>query len=118
MISEGMNGKLPSENSYWKWISREEKENDEMRITNSRDRSRLTEKDVLFFKNYPKWNKRSVSLEKGPFCYVMFGVYPFFLNETLDKLHSNQLRRCNTASREKHVTIFSTPWNHSVLSGR
>ena len=41
MIFGGMNGKLPSKNSFWKWISCAEGENDEMGIPNSGDRSRL-----------------------------------------------------------------------------
>ena len=41
MIFGRMNGKLPSRNSFWKWISCAEGENDEMGIPNSRDRSRL-----------------------------------------------------------------------------
>ena len=38
-ISGEMNGKLPSKNSFWKWISCTEGENDEMAIANSRERS-------------------------------------------------------------------------------
>ena len=41
MIFGGMNGKLPSKNSFWKRIFCAEGENDEMGIPNSRDRSRL-----------------------------------------------------------------------------
>ena len=37
----GMNGKLPWKNSFWKWISCTERENDEMGIPNTRERSQL-----------------------------------------------------------------------------
>ena len=41
MIFGWMNGKLPSKNSFWKWISCAEGENDEMGIPIPRDRSWL-----------------------------------------------------------------------------
>ena len=44
MTFGGMNDKLPSKNSFWKWILCAEGENDEMGIPNSRDGSRLNDK--------------------------------------------------------------------------
>ena len=47
--------------------------------------------------------------EKFPFCYVMFGGCLYFLNVTLDKVCSNQLRSCNPTNREKYITLFFNP---------
>ena len=57
MIFGGMNGKLASENFLWKWISRTEEENDEMGISNSRERSRLKKvvKQVTLPPNLSNW---------------------------------------------------------------
>ena len=38
MIFEGMNGKLASQNFFWKWTSLAEGENDEISLPNSRDK--------------------------------------------------------------------------------
>ena len=43
MIFGGINGKLPSKSSFWKWISCADGENDEIGIPNSRNRSRLND---------------------------------------------------------------------------
>ena len=47
MIFGGMNGKLPSKNSFWKWILCAEAENDEKGIPNSRDKIAIELTSVL-----------------------------------------------------------------------
>ena len=43
-----MNGKLASENFFWKWISLTEGENDKMGIPNSRDKIEIERQERCF----------------------------------------------------------------------
>ena len=52
MIFGGMNGKLPSKISFWKWISCAEGENEKMGIPNYRERSQLNKS---FCKQWNYW---------------------------------------------------------------
>ena len=47
MIFGGMNGKLPSKNSFWKLISCAEGGNNKMGVPNYRERSRLNKSGKL-----------------------------------------------------------------------
>ena len=47
MMFGGMNGKLPSKNPFWKWISCAEGGNNKMSIPNYRERSRLNKSGKL-----------------------------------------------------------------------
>ena len=51
--------------------------------------------------------KGPFSLEKCPFCYVIIGGHPYFLNKTLDKVYNNQLRSCNPTNRKQYIALFS-----------
>ena len=62
---------------------------------------KCNEISVFFFKITKNKIKCPFFLEKSPFCYVMFGGCPYFLNKTLDKVDSNKLRSCNPTNRKK-----------------
>ena len=56
---------------------------------------KYNENAIFFFKITQNEVKAPFFLEKSPFRCVTFGGFPYFLNETLDKVYSNQLRSCN-----------------------
>ena len=58
---------------------------------------------VFFFKIFQNKVKGPFCLESAFFCYVTFGGYHFFLNKTLDKVYSKQLRDYNLINRKKYI---------------
>ena len=60
---------------------------------------KCNENVVLFSKTTQNKVKGLIFLEKYPFCYVMFGVCPYFLNKALDQVYSNKSRNCNPKNR-------------------
>ena len=54
---------------------------------------RCHENVVSFFKTTQ--NKLPLFPSKCPFCYALFSDCPYFLNQILDQLYSNKLRKCN-----------------------
>ena len=96
MIFGGMHGKLLSKNSFWKWISCGEGENDEMSIPNYRDRLRLnkagffegsffwlrsicppfhtsrrTNITIQLLNNLSSWNLQIESKKNADICYML-----------------------------------------------
>ena len=45
-------------------------------------------------------------LGKCPFCYVMVGDCPYFLNKALDQVYSNKLSSCNPTIRIIIIYIY------------
>ena len=61
------------------------------------------------FSQLPKINQKSLFIEKCPFCYDIFEGCPYFLNKTLDKVYSAQLRSCNPTNKQTKNTNHSSP---------
>ena len=70
---------------------------------------KCNENAVLFFKITQDKVNGLFFLEKCPFCNIVFGGCPYFLNKVLDKVCGNQYRSCNPTNRTKYITLFSTP---------
>ena len=70
---------------------------------------KCNENAALYFEIIQKKVKGYFYIERGPFRYVMLGGCPYFLNETLDKKYSNQLRSCYPTNRKTYITLISTP---------
>ena len=72
--------------------------------------------NVIFFS---KTNKNKVKgpfiLKKCPFCYVMLGGCPDFLNKALDQVYSNKLKSCNSKGRKKYTLLHSITFSLQKL---
>ena len=59
--------------------------------------------NTVVFLELPKIKQRVFFIKKDTFCYAVFSSGPYFLNEVLDKVYSDQLKSCSPTNRKKNT---------------